>query len=84
MDYNDFLQQKQIVNIPTGYDPGPLNVNLKDFQRDITRWAIRLKQNRSIAALFLIHSGWILKGVLCLRNHTEKAFKMGGFLIAKG
>lgn len=41
MDYNDFLQQKQIVNIPTGYDPGPLNAYLKDFQRDITRWAVR-------------------------------------------
>jgi len=41
MDYNEFLKQKQIVNIPTGYDPGPLNVHLKDFQRDITRWAVR-------------------------------------------
>jgi DNA modification methylase len=48
-DYNTFLQEKAIVAQTVGItDPGTLNPALFDFQRDITRWALR----RGRAAVF--------------------------------
>ena len=46
--YQTFLDDKAIVDPPTGIEPGPLNAKLYDFQRDITRWALR----RGRAAIF--------------------------------
>lgn len=46
--YQEFLQQKRIVDKPSGFDPRRLNQSLYPFQRDITRWAIR----RGRAAIF--------------------------------
>lgn len=48
MNYQEFLLQKKIVDLPSGFDPGELNSNLFDFQRDVVRWACR----RGRAALF--------------------------------
>jgi hypothetical protein len=49
MDYQSFLKQKSIVDVPTGIDnPPPLNSNLFDFQSDIVSWACR----RGRSALF--------------------------------
>lgn len=48
MDYQQFLDKKAIVDIPTGFDCGELNKHLFNWQADITRWACR----RGRAALF--------------------------------
>lgn len=47
-DYSDFLKTKRVVDEPCGFDPRNLNSQLFDFQKDITRWALR----RGRAALF--------------------------------
>ena len=42
MEYNEFLKQKVIKDIPTGLTEIPeLNPMLFDFQRDIVRWALK-------------------------------------------
>jgi superfamily II DNA or RNA helicase len=42
MTYNDFLKTKAVVDSPTGLDnPPDLSPKLFDFQRDITRWALK-------------------------------------------
>lgn len=42
MNYTEFLEQKQIIDVPTGIDDNvDLNPQLFDFQRDIVRWALR-------------------------------------------
>lgn len=48
MNYDDFVGSKRIEVAPSGFEPGALNPKLFDYQRDITRWAIR----RGKAALF--------------------------------
>lgn len=48
-DYQSFLRAKQVYVEPSGFDPGELNPILFDFQRDITRWALK----RGKAAMFL-------------------------------
>jgi hypothetical protein len=47
MDYQEFLQQKQLIVPPTGIEISPSEINpmLFDFQRDITLWG--LKKGRS-------------------------------------
>jgi len=48
-DYAAFLASKAVRDKPTGFDPGDtLNPKLFDFQRDVTRWALR----RGRAAIF--------------------------------
>lgn len=39
--YQDYLNQKKIVDLPTGIEVSELNPMLFDFQRDIVRWALR-------------------------------------------
>jgi hypothetical protein len=41
MTYQDFLQQKQIVNIPTGISVDKLNGKLFDWQADVVRWGCK-------------------------------------------
>ena len=48
MNYTDFLQQKQNVARPSGFDATAINPQLFDYQRDIVRWALR----RGRAAIF--------------------------------
>ena len=50
MNYAKFLESKQITDMPTGMDVSSNNINpmLFDFQRDITRWALK----RGRAAIF--------------------------------
>jgi len=49
MEYYEFLKNKAVVDIPTGLTVIPeLNKSLYDFQRDITRWALK----RGRAAIF--------------------------------
>lgn len=40
-DYSDFLESKRHVVEPSGFEPGPINRKLYDFQADIVRWALR-------------------------------------------
>jgi DNA modification methylase len=41
-EYQKFLESKKIVDVPTGLDGGiDINPMLFDFQKDITRWALR-------------------------------------------
>lgn len=40
-DYQQFLESKKRLVIPTGFEPGELAPHLFDFQRDIVRWALR-------------------------------------------
>lgn len=47
-DYITFLDSKRITAQPVGFDPGPLHASMFDYQRDVTRWAIK----RGRAALF--------------------------------
>ncbi|MDW5300731.1 MAG: SNF2-related protein [Sedimentibacter sp.] len=49
MQYEEFLQSKQRVNNPVGFDCIPSNEYLFDFQRDITKWALK----KGKAAMFL-------------------------------
>lgn len=50
MSYEDFLASKRLVVAPAGIESPPeLSPKLFDFQRDVTRWALR----RGRAALFL-------------------------------
>jgi superfamily II DNA or RNA helicase len=46
--YQQFLDDKTIVDHPSGFVPESLNKNLFDFQRDIVRWGLR----RGRAAFF--------------------------------
>lgn len=46
--YNQFLKNKTLVDIPSGFKVNKLNNNLFNFQTDITKWALR----RGRAALF--------------------------------
>ena len=46
--YQQFLDDKTIVDHPSGFEPESLNKNLFDFQRDIVRWGLR----RGRAAFF--------------------------------
>ena len=46
--YQQFLDDKRIVDHPSGFEPESLNKNLFDFQRDIVRWGLR----RGRAAFF--------------------------------
>ena len=39
--YAEFLDQKQLLQKPCGFEPENLNSNLFDFQRDIVTWACR-------------------------------------------
>jgi hypothetical protein len=48
-DYDAFLRSKDRVTAPSGFDPGELHPALFDYQRDVTRWALR----RGRAGLFL-------------------------------
>ncbi len=48
MNYADFLQSKRIVDAPTGFHVEHLNPLLFQWQKDITRWALK----RGRAALF--------------------------------
>lgn len=48
MEYTEFLQRKQIVDAPSGFNPDSVDSFLFDFQADITKWAIR----RGRAAIF--------------------------------
>ncbi len=41
MTYIEFLKSKQKAHAPSGFEPGPLNPAMMDFQRDITMWNIR-------------------------------------------
>ena len=44
MKYSEFIQKKQIMDVPTGIpDPGAFELHpaLFDYQRDIVRWALR-------------------------------------------
>lgn len=41
MEYVDFLKSKLKAHQPSGFEPGPLNPALMDFQRDIESWGIR-------------------------------------------
>lgn len=42
MEYNDFLKEKKVQDVPTGIKDVPeLNKNLFPFQRDIVRWALK-------------------------------------------
>lgn len=43
MEYSDFIASKQLSVKPSGFNAtGDLNPKLKDFQRDICRWGLRL------------------------------------------
>lgn len=48
MDYIEFLNKKEVVDISSGHDTDCLNAMLYDFQTTITKWAIR----RGRAAIF--------------------------------
>jgi len=48
LNYSDFISNKTIIHGNSGFDPGPLNSLLFDFQSDIVRWACR----KGSAALF--------------------------------
>jgi DNA modification methylase len=48
MNYEKFLESKQLICPPAGIDPAPINPQLFQFQRDIVRWALR----RGRAAIF--------------------------------
>ena len=48
MNYSEFIAQKAIIDLATGFEPPDLNPMLFDFQRDITKWALR----RGRAAIF--------------------------------
>ena len=43
MDYQDFIEQKRIKVIPSGFEVEKSNINpmMFDFQNDLTRWALR-------------------------------------------
>lgn len=47
-EYEAFLDSKRITAQPAGFEPGKLHPEMFDYQRDVTRWAIR----RGRAALF--------------------------------
>lgn len=47
-DYQEFIASKRVRAESTGFDPGPLNPSLFDWQEPIVRWALR----RGKAALF--------------------------------
>ena len=49
LNYSEFLEQKKIVDVPTGLSDIPeLNPMLFDFQKDVVRWALK----RGRAAMF--------------------------------
>jgi superfamily II DNA or RNA helicase len=48
MEYQEFVARKRVADPPTGFDPGAINPQLFEFQRDIVRWACR----RGRAAIF--------------------------------
>lgn len=48
MTYDEYVDSKRITVPSSGFEPGELNPKMFDYQRDITRWAIR----RGKAALF--------------------------------
>lgn len=48
MDYQEFLRQKLITVMPTGFDCGELPPMLYEYQKDLVRWACK----RGKAALF--------------------------------
>lgn len=51
IDYQDFLQRKQIIETPVGLTPDVWDINetLFPFQRDVVKWAVR----KGRAAVFL-------------------------------
>jgi len=71
MGYKEFLEKKLIVDIPTGFDPGDLNTNSFDWQKDITRWACR----RGRAAMF---EGCGLGKTLQQLDWADQVFKHTG------
>lgn len=48
MNYQEFLEQKRIIDRPSGHNPEGLNEALFDFQHDIVVWALK----RGRAAIF--------------------------------
>lgn len=71
--YEQFLEKKSIVTVPTGIESVPkLNPVLFDFQRDITRWAL----NRGRAAIFagtgLGKTAMQLECARVIESHTKK------------
>ena len=41
MQYQEFIENKKITTVSTGFKPDTLNEMLFDFQRDITKWACK-------------------------------------------
>jgi hypothetical protein len=41
MEYAEFLQQKHIITIDSGFEPSNINNMLFGFQKDIDRWACK-------------------------------------------
>lgn len=41
MNYQEYLNNKKIIDLPSGIDVESLNPMLFDFQRDIVKWALR-------------------------------------------
>lgn len=72
MTYEDFLKSKQIVTLPSGFEPDPIFNQLFGWQKDIDRWAIR----KGKAALFedcgLGKTGQQLEWAAQVAEHTDK------------
>lgn len=54
LNYKEFLQKKIITHPASGIDPGAINPNLFDFQRDIVKWSLRKGRSASCGPILEI------------------------------
>lgn len=73
MSYTEFLERKRLVVRPCGIDlPPPLSPQLFPFQRDITRWALRIGKAAVWADCGLGKSWIAIEWARCVAAHAAK------------
>jgi hypothetical protein len=73
MKYTDFLKTKAIVDLPTGLQTLPkLNPGMKDFQSDITAWALKRGRSAIFAGTGLGKSFMELEWSRAIAEHTNR------------
>jgi len=71
MSYADFLSRKRLDFAPSGIDDPPqLSAKMFPFQRDITRWALRIGRSAIWADCGLGKSWMALEWARCVAAHT--------------
>lgn len=72
MEYKKFLAKKELINIPSGFEPKKLSPKLFDFQEAITKWSIRKGRSAIFADCGLGKTPMQLEWAKHVNEYTKK------------